>query len=186
MSEDVQLTIEFVPINSVHPAEWNARTAHDVERIAESIKVNGLRSPIGVWRETGDIVKGTGCWHALKRLGYSQAPVVFHDFPDREAAQKYSIADNRVAELSQWDWGQLREQLGSFGDAAGTGFSFAVDAPVPATPVDLFGEPRLPVAEEPAPRAPVEPPQEFPTFDETIPTEHRCPRCGYEWSGGER
>jgi hypothetical protein len=26
-------------------------------------------------------------------------------------------------------------------------------------------------------------PLEFPVLDETISTEHRCPKCGYEWSG---
>jgi hypothetical protein len=27
------------------------------------------------------------------------------------------------------------------------------------------------------------PPSEFTEYDETIDTEHKCPRCGYEWSG---
>ena len=26
-------------------------------------------------------------------------------------------------------------------------------------------------------------PEEFPEYDESIETEHRCPKCGYEWSG---
>lgn len=29
------------------------------------------------------------------------------------------------------------------------------------------------------------PPDDFPAVDETIETEHRCPKCGYQWSGGE-
>ena len=29
----------------------------------------------------------------------------------------------------------------------------------------------------------VEPPEDFPEYDEDISTEHRCPKCGYEWSG---
>ena len=35
--------------------------------------------------------------------------------------------------------------------------------------------------------APVEPeaPTEFPAYDENIETQHQCPSCGYEWSGGE-
>ena len=27
------------------------------------------------------------------------------------------------------------------------------------------------------------PPDEFKEFDETIPTEHQCPKCGDRWSG---
>lgn len=26
-------------------------------------------------------------------------------------------------------------------------------------------------------------PDQFPEFDEDIPTQHRCPKCNYEWSG---
>ncbi|MGE5611160.1 MAG: hypothetical protein ACM359_18055, partial [Bacillota bacterium] len=28
-----------------------------------------------------------------------------------------------------------------------------------------------------------EPPGEFQEFNESIPTEHQCPKCGYRWSG---
>ena len=31
----------------------------------------------------------------------------------------------------------------------------------------------------------VQPPDEFATVDETIETEHACPKCGYRWSGGD-
>lgn len=30
------------------------------------------------------------------------------------------------------------------------------------------------------------PPEEFPVYDETLPTEYRCPFCGYCWSGSAR
>ncbi len=35
-----------------------------------------------------------------------------------------------------------------------------------------------------APKAEPAPPDEFVAYDETIPTEHECPKCGYRWSGG--
>jgi hypothetical protein len=28
-------------------------------------------------------------------------------------------------------------------------------------------------------------PSEFPSYDESISTEHECPSCGYKWSGGK-
>jgi len=28
-----------------------------------------------------------------------------------------------------------------------------------------------------------QPPESFKEYDETIPTEHECPKCGYTWSG---
>ena len=39
-------------------------------------------------------------------------------------------------------------------------------------------------ANNPLPEAAgAEPPQEFSEYGEDIATEHRCPRCGYEWRG---
>jgi hypothetical protein len=32
-------------------------------------------------------------------------------------------------------------------------------------------------------RALMQPPDEFPEYDENIPVDHQCPRCGYIWSG---
>jgi hypothetical protein len=32
--------------------------------------------------------------------------------------------------------------------------------------------------------SPVEAPEDFKEYDEDIPTEHVCPKCGYRWSGG--
>ena len=29
------------------------------------------------------------------------------------------------------------------------------------------------------------PPDDFAEYDENIPTEHECPKCGYKWSGGK-
>jgi hypothetical protein len=29
------------------------------------------------------------------------------------------------------------------------------------------------------------PPEEFKSYDENLATEHTCPKCGYEWSGGK-
>jgi hypothetical protein len=29
-------------------------------------------------------------------------------------------------------------------------------------------------------------PDEFASVDETIPTDHCCPKCGYQWSGGSQ
>lgn len=30
---------------------------------------------------------------------------------------------------------------------------------------------------------PPDPPASFPRFDENIPIQHKCPSCGYQWSG---
>lgn len=59
-------------------------------------------------------------------------------------------------------------------------------APVPDSPPPSR-EPRpdpVPVAPaEPVVPAHPQPPAEFKSYDEDVKVEHRCPSCGYEWSG---
>ena len=51
------LQVNLAPTADIHPAPWNVRTGHDVAGIAESIRVNGFRDPIEVWRKTGENVQ---------------------------------------------------------------------------------------------------------------------------------
>ena len=116
------MAIEWVGTDSIAPAEWNVRTGHDVDGIAESIEVNGFRDPIEVWRETGEIVAGAGRWEAAKQLTLDAVPVVYHDFEDLRAAKRYAIANNRLTDKSEFDLPALTAQLEELESLAGTGF----------------------------------------------------------------
>lgn len=41
------------------------------------------------------------------------------------------------------------------------------------------------LAEANAPPVPLQAPGEFPAYDENVPTDHICPKCGYQFSGGQ-
>lgn len=86
------------------------------------------------------------------------------DLAEGGAARELAYADNRASEIGlDWDPAILAADL-----AAG------ID-------LDKFwlpGEMAL-VAKE------VEPPADFKEVDENLPTEHTCPKCGYQWSGGK-
>ena len=115
----------MVPIDSVqqHPENYNGG---DVERVIESIEVNGMYRPIYVQRSTDRIIAGNHTWEACASLGASQVPVVFLDVDETKATQ-IMVADNRIASLAMPDYGQLTRLLMSIGgenpDLLGTGYT---------------------------------------------------------------
>lgn len=123
-----QLSIEQVALDAIHPAPWNVRCGHDVQGIADSIRVNGFRDPIEVWRRTGEIVVGEGRWHGARALGLATVPVIYHEFDSLAAAKRYAIANNRLTDQSRFDEEALADQLSELaglGELEGSGFDEA-------------------------------------------------------------
>jgi ParB-like chromosome segregation protein Spo0J len=93
----------LVPLGDCYLDPANARTGHDIERIAGSLAAYGQRKPIVVnVGEGGKIEAGNGTWQAARLLGWSHiAAVRVNDDPMTAVA--YGIADNRTGDLSAWD-----------------------------------------------------------------------------------
>jgi ParB-like chromosome segregation protein Spo0J len=91
----------------------NART-HDkknLDAIASSLEKFGQRKPIVVM-PTGVILAGNGTWAAAKQLGWSEIMVSVTPADwDYATAKAYALADNRTAELADWDTDILASQL---------------------------------------------------------------------------
>lgn len=101
------------PIDEMHQDPANARTGHDVERIAASLAQHSQRKPIVVNRsENGKIEAGNGTWAAARSLGWTHIAAV-HVEESESAAVAFAIADNRTAELSRWDYEALQALMGS-------------------------------------------------------------------------
>jgi ParB family chromosome partitioning protein len=107
------LQTETLKIASLTPDPTNARK-HDkrnLDAIKASLKLFGQRKPIVV---TGAnlIVAGNGTVEAAKELGWSEIDVVRipKDW-DAEQVKAYALADNRTAELAEWDTQVLTDQL---------------------------------------------------------------------------
>ena len=105
------------PIDDLHLDPANARTGHDVERIAASLAQYGQRKPIVVNRsENGKVEAGNGTWAAAKSLGWTHVAAAFvEDSP--MTAVGYAIADNRTSELSRWDYEALQTLMDSIDPA---------------------------------------------------------------------
>jgi hypothetical protein len=156
-----------VPITGLvaDPANARRHPQRNLDGIAGSLRVYGQRKPVVVNRRTGAVEAGNGTLEAARAVGWTHLAAVFVD-DDPATAAGFAIADNRTAELAEWDAAALDKLLRE----AGTGSDEQLD--------QMFAE----LAREEIP-PPAAPPEEFGEYGEEIETEHRCPKCGYVWSG---
>ena len=111
-----------VPLTDLHEDPANARTGHDIDMIAGSLRQFGQRKPISVNRAQGNKIEaGNGTYRAAQKLGWSHIAAVFFD-DDPATAAAYGIADNRVGEFSKWDPDTLDDVVTSAGELF-TGFT---------------------------------------------------------------
>ncbi|MCF0223807.1 MAG: ParB N-terminal domain-containing protein [Fibrobacter sp.] len=102
-----------VEIGKVKPYERNPRNNKEaVEKVANSIKEFGFKQPIVVDSENV-IIAGHTRLLAAKKLGMDKVPVVFANDLTPEQVRMYRLADNKVAEFSEWDIDLLKAELQS-------------------------------------------------------------------------
>jgi DNA modification methylase len=93
-----------VSIASLHPDPANARKHNDknLDAIKASLAKFGQRKPVVVQREGMIVRAGNGTLAAAKALGWTEVAAVVLD-DDNATASQFAIADNRTAELAEWD-----------------------------------------------------------------------------------
>lgn len=94
-----------------------------VDAVAASIKEFGFKVPIIVDAD-GVIVTGHTRLKAAMKLGLNQVPVIVASDLSSEQVKAFRLADNRVAELAQWDMGKLDIELGDIADIDMGDFGF--------------------------------------------------------------
>jgi hypothetical protein len=107
-----KLTIEYVPVASLHLDPKNARLHSDkqVQQIARSIETLGFNVPVLV-DANSQVVAGHGRVLASKLLGIADVPVIRLEHLSQTQRLAFAIADNRLTENSEWDKRLLAEQL---------------------------------------------------------------------------
>ena len=105
--------IERVPIDSVSADAGNVRRhpEKNLAAIKASLKQFGQQAPIIV-DGNGTVIVGNGRLVAAKQLGWTSIDVIRTTLVGAEAIA-YAIADNRTAELAQWDDEALQQQFES-------------------------------------------------------------------------
>lgn len=93
-----------VPIDSVaiDPANARVHTRVNLAAIRGSLRKFGQRKPIVVNRRTGVVEAGNGTVQAALQEGWTHIAAVYVDDDPADAAA-FAIADNRSAELAEWD-----------------------------------------------------------------------------------
>ncbi len=105
------MKIEMRRLSEIRPYEKNPRVNDGaVDAVANSIRDYGFRQPIVVDAE-GVIIVGHTRWKAAQKLGLETVPVhVALDLPP-EKVKAYRLADNKLAELAEWDLDLLPIEL---------------------------------------------------------------------------
>ena len=119
-----QMKIQMMPPEDLIPYERNPRRNDKaVDVVANSIREFGFRVPIIVDRERVIICGHTRRLAALE-LGLAEVPVIVANGLTEDQIRAYRLADNRVAELAEWDEKLLREELAKITgvDLSGLGF----------------------------------------------------------------
>lgn len=108
---------------TLDPANVRKHPERNMAAICASLRKYGQRKPIVVNRRTGVVEAGNGTFQAFLTLRESEperwthvAAVLVDD--DDTTATGYAIADNRTAELADWDDAGLLAQLSAL-DSAG-------------------------------------------------------------------
>lgn len=101
----------MLKLSSIKPYEKNARKNDEaVDYVAASIKEFGFRQPIVIDKDN-IIVAGHTRYKASKKLGLKEVPCVVADDLTEEQIKAYRLADNKVAEKSEWDFELLDFEL---------------------------------------------------------------------------
>lgn len=159
-------------IKDLTPDPHNRRThtPRNLGMLVDALQTVGAARSI-VIDEGGQVLAGNGVLEAAAEAGITRLQVVDTDGQtlvavrrrglSEEQKRQLAIYDNRVAELAEWNIEQLR-----------------LDAVAGLDLKPFWTEHELSIL------AKIDtPPTGFPVIDETLETEHTCPKCGYEWSG---
>jgi len=98
-------------LREIVPYENNPRKNDKaVDAVAESIRQCGYIAPVIV-DENNVILAGHTRLKALETLGYDKIPVIEAKGLTEEQKRKYRLLDNKTAELAEWDFALLAEEL---------------------------------------------------------------------------
>lgn len=156
-----------VDVGSVVYDPMNARLhpERNIEAIKESLCRHGQRTLLVVNSRTRHVEKGNGTLQSARELGWTRIAAVFVDDGDVEAAA-YGLADNRSADHARYDVETVRRLERLISDGGGGMVGFSTEELAVLRVGDFTA-----------------PPDDFQEVGEDIDTQHRCPRCGYRFSG---
>lgn len=109
-----KLQIVYMSIKDLKPYKKNAKkhTAEQINRIAESIKEFGFKSPVLI-DQCNCVVAGHGRVMGAKKAGLKEVPVIRISDLTEDQVKAYRLVDNKLNE-SEWDSDLLNEEIKEF------------------------------------------------------------------------
>ena len=105
------MEIKQIRLKHLKEYENNPRQNDEaVDKVAESIKKFGFKVPIIVDSDL-EIIAGHTRKKAALKLGLDEVPVIVADDLNDEQIKAFRLADNKVAEFSEWDMELLMSEL---------------------------------------------------------------------------
>lgn len=104
------LEVQDVELSLLRPWEYNPRINDEaVDAVAKSIKSFGFNVPILCDQEF-TIIAGHTRWKAAKKIGMKSVPVIVLEITE-DQRRAFAVADNKTAELADWDYPKLQKIL---------------------------------------------------------------------------
>jgi len=112
----MKLAIKYQPISDLIPYARNARKhpERQIMQLAGSIREFGFVNPVIVDAD-GSIVAGHGRVLAAQRLGLNEVPTLSVEHLTPQQVKAFRLADNRLAEVSEWDFELLALEIEDIG-----------------------------------------------------------------------
>lgn len=110
------MNVEKVKLSTLRHDKRNARK-HDernIEEVKRSLQEFGQHRPFVVQRGTNKVIVGNGMLDAMLALGMTEGDAYFVD-DDEETSIRRALADNRTAELAEWDMSTLKDLFQDMG-----------------------------------------------------------------------
>lgn len=118
-----------LPIDEITPYENNPRNNEAaVKAVAASIREFGFKVPI-VIDSNGVIIAGHTRHKAALQLGLETVPAIRADDLTDEQVQAFRLADNKTAELAEWDFDKLNAELAELSGIDMSQFGFEPTEP---------------------------------------------------------
>lgn len=138
------MKIQNYKTDELVPYEHNPRINDNaVDLVANSIREFGFKQPIVIDRNRV-IIAGHTRWKAAKELGLKEVPCIMADDLTPSQVKAYRLADNKVAEASEWDYDLLEEELDGILDIDMSDFGFDTESEDTAEAVEDEYEPDIP------------------------------------------
>lgn len=106
-----KMEIVYKKIDELKPYANNPRQNEAaVQYVANSIKEFGFKNPI-IIDKNGEIIAGHTRYKAGIKLGLTEVPCIVADDLTKKQIKAFRLADNKTAEMAEWDFELLENEL---------------------------------------------------------------------------